>query len=68
MALPTAEEVINKYLYGQVIKPRDLVGEKWIRNKSKEEELNIDINDYIAGPGRFVTPAAFAIVERFFNP
>ena len=67
MALPTAEEVTNKYLYGQIVKPRDMVNDKWIRPASDMVSMEIDINEYVTGPGRFVTPGAFAIVERFFN-
>lgn len=68
MALPTAEQVTNLYLYGQTTTPSDLADEEWIRPKGKVVPHDVNINDYIAGPGRFVTPGAFTLVERFFNP
>jgi hypothetical protein len=67
MALPTAEEVTNKYLYGKETTPDDLVDEALIRPE-EPVEYRVNINEYIAGPGRFVTPGAFTIVERFFDP
>ncbi|KAF4513784.1 UNVERIFIED_CONTAM: hypothetical protein B566_EDAN011705 [Ephemera danica] len=68
MALPTAKEVTNQYLYEQTTKPTDLVKDSLIRPAAYVAPMNIDINEYVAGPGRFVTPGAFTIVERFLNP
>ena len=69
MALPTAEEITNMYLYGEKTTPDDLANAARIRPASEiASKYEVNINEYIAGPGRFVTPGAFTIVERFFDP
>lgn len=56
MALPTAEEVTNWYLYGQSTIPSDLLDDPRIRPTGKTSSVPIDINEYMSGPGRFATP------------
>lgn len=66
--MPTAEEVTNLYLYGQTTKPTDMTSDQLIRASTRVTSVAIDINTYMAGPGRFASPSAFKVVEMFLNP
>jgi hypothetical protein len=67
--LPTAEEVTNLYLYGQIKKPTDMTDETLIRASTDfPPPVPIDVDTYMAGPGRFATPDKFEIVKKFLNP
>lgn len=70
MALPTAEQVTNKYLYGTEIRPTDLLDQKIIdhRDNTVENEILVDVTEYmVQGPGRFVSSANFEFIEEFFD-
>jgi len=68
MSLPTIELMTNLYLYGQPTKPSNLVDDVLIRPKSETLPFNVDINEYMNGPGRFATLDKFNIVQAFFDP
>jgi Ca2+-binding RTX toxin-like protein len=66
--LPTAEQVTNLFLYGQTTTPSNLASDSLIREAAKTTPVSIDIDTYMAGPGRFATPDKFAFVRAFLNP
>lgn len=67
MILPTIEEMTNLYLYGQKTKPSDLITDQLIRPDDFIKPFSVDINAYMAGPGRFATLDKFNIVEAFLS-
>ena len=67
MSLPTIEIMTNLYLYGQQIKPDNLVDDIWIRPETQTTPFSVDINQYMSGPGRFATLDKFNIVLGFFE-
>lgn len=67
--LPTAEEVTNLYLYGQLTKPMNMTDVTLIRASTDfPPAVQIDVNAYMGGPGRFATADRFEVVNKFFNP
>ena len=68
MSLPTAEEMTNLFLYGQKTKPSNLLDENLIRPSNLVTPLNVDVNEYMNGPGRFATLDKFDVVKAFFSP
>lgn len=67
MALPTAEEVTNWYLFGQSTIPVDLLDTSIISTRERSI-LPINVNEYMSGPGRFATPGQIAYVNWFMSP
>ena len=79
MALPTAEQVTNHFLYGQSTTPVNLATEDLIRPALGPGEFGssipIDVNDFMSdgaegsapGPGRFALGASFDLVKLFFS-
>ncbi len=67
MALPTAEEIINYYLYGQSTKPSDIETDSIIRPSGAGVTIDLQIEDVMAGPGRFAIGPVFTLVTRFFS-
>ncbi|RLM17922.1 hypothetical protein BIY29_18815 [Brenneria alni] len=70
MALPSAEQVTNKYLYGTDGKPEDSLSPSILdhRSDTSKNKIAVDTTEYMTdGAGRFVNPANFNIVEKFFN-
>ena len=63
MTLPTIETVVNFYLYGQSA-PNPGAPERPIDATST---MNVDMAEYLNGPGRFADPSRFYIVQDFFN-
>ena len=70
MSLFTIEEMTNLYLYGTKEKPQNLGSDGFIRSSDigLTTNVSVDVNEYMAGPGRFVNAAMFADVQLFFNP
>ena len=69
--LPTLESITSLYLYGSETPPDNLASDSIIRPPLKEEELekiNVDLKEFMEGPGRFVTPGDFSFIKYFFNP
>jgi hypothetical protein len=64
MSLPTAEEVTNLYLYGQKTTPSDLLSDQLIRNATLITPFEVNVNEYMAGPGRFVAASDFDVVKH----
>jgi glutaredoxin-related protein len=67
MAVLTAEEVTNLYLYGSKTVPSDLTAESLIRELDESEITKeyVDINEYMADIGRFASPASFGFKRLF---
>lgn len=65
--MPTAEEAICLYLYGQKTPPADLKSEQLIREPGNGSvPLEVDINEYMTtGGGRFVKVENFNYVRNF---
>ena len=65
--MPTAEEAICLYLYGQKTPPADLKSERLIREPGNGSvPLEVDINEYMTtGGGRFVKVENFNYVRNF---
>ncbi|MBU2714403.1 hypothetical protein [Zooshikella harenae] len=68
MSLPTVEEMTNLYLYGEKTTPSDLSDESLIRDKDYRTPIEVDVNDYMDGPGRFASPVFFETIKLFFSP
>lgn len=68
MAVVSAEEITNLYLYGKKTVPTDLTSDALIRSASATTALDVNINDYMSGPGRFATVEKFDLIKEFFNP
>lgn len=67
--LPTAREVTNLYLYGSLSVPSDQTSSSLIREPGAlVDPVEIDVNDYMAGPGRFATASKFKTIEMFMSP
>jgi hypothetical protein len=49
----TLNEIISMYLYGQEEAPTDLTRSELIRDTSATSIYQMDVADYMAGPGRF---------------
>lgn len=73
MSLPTIEVMTNLYLYGVETLPTDLVDDTLIRptqlpnGEPYRVHYEVDINEYMSGPGRFATMDKFNIVRAFFE-
>jgi hypothetical protein len=66
MSLPTAEEIINLYLYGVSEIPTDRTNHNLIGHG--ESVVSVDVNEYMDdGPVRFVFPHEFLVVQNFFS-
>lgn len=66
MTMPTAEEILSLYLYGQRTPPTpaQLANEQWIRPSGVTESMNAV--DYMSnGGGRFVGLYTFKMVREF---
>ena len=66
MALPTAEQITNLYLYGTETRPDDLLAPSILAPRNG---TSFDVNrvEYMTdGAGRFVNSANFAVVDKFF--
>lgn len=71
MSLPTANEVTNKFLYGQLTTPTPdaLADAVWIRSDTipiADREMAVDAVEYMQGPGRFALAAMSDLVKKFF--
>lgn len=67
MALPTAEEITTRYLYGQNTIPSDLANPSVI-NPSLRESVYVNTQEYmLSGAGRFVSAASFTLMKEFFE-
>jgi Ca2+-binding RTX toxin-like protein len=67
--VPTALQVTNLYLYGDLNIPEDKLSEGLIRPPTFVlPDIGLDVNAYMAGPGRFATASMFDVVEQFLNP
>lgn len=67
--LPKAKEITNLFLYGQSLRPANLIDPTLIRESTDvPPPVQIDINAYMSGPGRFATPNKFSVIQKFFNP
>jgi hypothetical protein len=70
MALPTAEQVTNKYLYGTDTVPTDRLDPEILKHStaSSENSINVSSAEFMnIGAGRFVNSANFAIIDAFFT-
>lgn len=71
MSLPTTEQVMSMYLYGQDTKPdldALLRGDYLRPANAPNTTLQINVSDYMdAGPGRFVGAHMFDVVRLFFE-
>jgi Ca2+-binding RTX toxin-like protein len=67
MTLPTAEETMNLYLYGQKEKPKNLIDESLIRSADAVTAITVSTADYMAGPGRFAIGSSFPLITDFFQ-
>ncbi|MDP3251152.1 MAG: hypothetical protein Q8M77_04505 [Hydrogenophaga sp.] len=65
--MPTAQQVTNLYLYGGLEALGDKVDAGLIRGNTSTP-LNVDVNAYMSGPGRFASPSKFELVEKFMSP
>ena len=63
----TPELITNLYLYGQIETPTNLVDDKLIRPKAVTSSVDVNVNSFMAGPGRFAVGAQFDLVKGFFN-
>lgn len=65
--IPTAQEILCLYLYGQKTPPSDLKSDVLIRAEGLgEEPAIVDINEYMTtGGGRFVKVESFRYVRNF---
>jgi hypothetical protein len=67
MALLTAREVINWFLYGQATQPSNLVDDSLIRPAGQTATVTQDISEFMAGPGRFALGCKFQLITDFFR-
>ncbi|ENU79051.1 hypothetical protein F975_03021, partial [Acinetobacter sp. ANC 3789] len=66
----TIEEITSWYLYGQAEKPIDLADNNLIRDKNLvfKSLPEIDMGEFMtSGAGRYVTPGAFPLVQKFLS-
>lgn len=61
-----SDEIISKYIYGNGGKPDDLTSASIITRQSGAD-AEISVTDYMAGPGRFASPAFFKLIRDFFT-
>src|SRR5690606_32383421 len=67
MALPTAEEITNLYLYGTRTKPANLLDPSLFRNRP-DAAIDVNINEYMTqGAGRFIVASDFDWLGDFFS-
>jgi Ca2+-binding RTX toxin-like protein len=62
----SAEIITNYYLYGQDTVPADLADAGRIR-PAQPSSVTVDVNAYMAGPGRFASAASFEVIRKFFD-
>ncbi len=66
MAMPTTEEIVSLYLFGQYPPPANLKTEDLIRQPGDGSTRSVDMNEYMTiGGGRFVKVENFAYVRNF---
>ncbi len=69
MTFMSSAAVINLYLYGQEKRPLNIAKEIFIREEEGVfTQIFKNVNDYMAGPGRFVNAANFELINKFMNP
>lgn len=67
MALPTAEEITNLYLYGVSKRPQNLLDPSLSQPRAGVV-LSVDVNDYMSnGAGRYADVADFDFIADFFG-
>lgn len=66
MSLPTINEVVNAFLYGQTSTPANLVSHDQISQRDGYEFI-LNVTEYMSGPGRFALASRFAVVNAFFE-
>lgn len=66
--LPDAVQVTNLYLYGSINTPIDKTSPTLARPIDSGLLVDVDVNLYMAGPGRFATANKFELVSHFLNP
>jgi Ca2+-binding RTX toxin-like protein len=60
-------EVIRRFLYGQASAPSDVAQERFLPSGVQQtQNMQIDVSDFMQGPGRFAKAAYFEIVQKFF--
>lgn len=64
--LPTMESITNLYLFGKETKPTSLLDVNLIRAKGKT--IDVNVNEFMQGPGRFANVKDFEFIEAFFKP
>lgn len=68
ITIPTAEEIVSQYLYGQKTLPSDLKSADLIRQKGDGEPISVDMNEFMTtGGGRFVKVEDFRYVRNFLG-
>ena len=67
MTMPTAQEILCLYLYGQKTPPANIKTDILIRPEGVGQvSLNVDMNEYMTtGGGRFVKVESFRYVRNF---
>jgi len=63
MTLPTTEQIINMYLYGQPTTPTVIV----VRPSEATTTITINSEEYMQTVGRFATGDQLNIVQNFFD-
>lgn len=66
--LPTMESITNLYLFGQPTKPNSLLNANLIRAENKITSIDVNVNEFMQGPGRFANVKDFEFIEAFFKP
>ncbi|MDP9140449.1 MAG: hypothetical protein M3O62_06625 [Pseudomonadota bacterium] len=68
MSVLTVAEVINLYLCGTWTPSEDFRAGSVMRSAgAAPATYQQDVNDFMAGPGRFASPAMFEVVQLFFS-
>jgi Ca2+-binding RTX toxin-like protein len=71
MALPSYQDIVSRYLWGNANPPSASakVSDTWIRPGSASETVAVNLTEFMSatGPGRFALGANFDLVENFFN-
>ncbi len=61
-----SNEIISKYIYGNTGKPADLTDDA-VLTRSPNADADVTVANYMAGPGRFASPAFFKLLREFFS-
>lgn len=63
-----ADKIYSLYLYGEESLPDEIMKDKYLKGARPDPApIEIEMSDFMAGPGRFMKMAYFELVQKFLD-